>query len=243
MIALAWTCFAMTFVILFSLWYHVQKMQGVTWRHGIYGHKYYLRFKYNVVEHEAARLWLRSISFALLGMLAAAEMGLTAHIRVIDDDKHRILLKHDRYTLVIFTSVWTVASILVHRIFSYFVAAIWAGITAALWLASGVFVTVSSRTYRCTSYIEPELARACEQLDSLWRALIALAWTCFAMTIIILFSLWYHVRKMEGGTWGKGMYGRSHSLRIEYGVEDEEVQQQRPSPATSTSPTEAADGK
>lgn len=76
-------------------------------------------------------------------MLAVTELGVTAFVRVIDDSKHVTLLAHDKYVLLIFTSAWTVASIFIHWKFSYLVAAIWAGITAALWLASGVLVTLS----------------------------------------------------------------------------------------------------
>lgn len=76
-------------------------------------------------------------------MLAVAELGITAHVRVLDDYKHNNLLRDDRYVLLIFTSAWTVASIFIHWTFSYCIAAVWAGVTAALWLASGVLVTVS----------------------------------------------------------------------------------------------------
>lgn len=88
------------------------------------------------------------IGASLTGLLAAAELGLTAHVAREKDIMHDRFLRENRHIYVMFVSVWTTVSLLVHGTFPFIVAAVWTAITAALWLVAGVLIGVNS----CADY-------------------------------------------------------------------------------------------
>ncbi|GAA6029997.1 hypothetical protein JCM8097_009207 [Rhodosporidiobolus ruineniae] len=147
--------------------------------------------------------WSHPVLFALIGILAAAQVGLTGYqvykTDDVDDQKYR-----NRLIFMLFTAAWTLLFFFLHALINLYLGLLWTLLTFVFW-------TVASALYTDVVDVSPGHCDG-SRIESLCRNMVAtkaIGWTEVALTALLIFALvfTFHSGRRGGKTYNDVGYG------------------------------------
>lgn len=109
------------------------------------------------------------------GIFSIVELGL------IGDILETFPYHRGKVGYMLFVSVWTSISLLLHWTFPFLFAAVWAALTTLLWFIAAGYTTTDSCTVIAPGPEFGNKVRVCSRESDKWKAMTALGWIKYAL--------------------------------------------------------------